>query len=185
MTKIHNYAFQDCSSLTSIELPDALTHIGSNLVNGTGITSLIVPASVNSFAHQEYSPLVTVDMSKCAVTNIEGKTFRDNLSLETLILPEGLIELSDAAIVGCPSVKRLDLPATLSNLYDGWSGDFAACESLTTIVWPAGLSDGSLFSTLPNLKNILYTGTQLQWDLTVSKDLFVDKTIITDYVPEG
>lgn len=185
VTKIYSYAFQDCSSLSAIELPEALVKIGKNFVNGTGVTSLVVPANVTSFEHQEGAPLVSVDMSQCLVTDIEGQTFRDNVALETLILPKGLTTLSDGAIINCPAMKRLELPATLTEIYDGWSGDFSGCENLTTVVWPVTLADGSLLNSMPNLKNILYTGSQLQWDLTVSKDLFAEKTIVTDYVPEG
>ena len=185
LTRIDSYAFLDCANLTELIIPEAVTNIGTNIISRTKVTELVLPASVSSFGHQTETALITVDMSKTPITNIEGQTFRDNPALETIIWPAGLIELSDAVIINCPSVKRLDLPATLTNLYDGWSGDFSGCGSLTTIVWPVTLADGTYFNSLPNLKNILYTGTQLQWDLTASKDIFAEKTIVTDYVPEG
>jgi len=39
-----------------------------------------------------------------------------------------------------------------------------------------------MLAQLPNLGIIFYKGTELQWDLTVSRDLFQGKTIIFNYV---
>ena len=185
LQSIEESAFEGCVNLTRLELPEALESIGKNFLNNTGVTELIVPANVSSFSHQEGAQFVSVDLSKSAITDIEGQTFKDNVALENIMLPEGLLAISDGAFIGCSSLQRLELPASLTEIYDGWSGDFSSCTKLTTLVWPAGLTDGSLLTTLPNLKNILYRGSQLQWDLTVSKDLFADKTVVVDYVPEG
>lgn len=185
LTQLGTYAFYDCANLTELVIPESVTKIGDNFITHTGITELVLPASVTRFGHQEETALVSVDMSKAAITDIEGQTFKNNPALETLILPEGLTKLSDAAIINCSAMKRLELPASLVEIYDGWSGDFTGCTSLTTVVWPAGLTDGTHLQTLPNLKNILYRGSELQWNLTVSKDLFAGKTVIFDYVPEG
>jgi len=182
---ISNDVFKGCTGLTSIELPEGLEYFGDNFISLTNITSLTAPSTLTGFGVLRDTSLVNMDFSKAQITTIGGETYANNPSLENIVFPATLQKLADSAFVNCVNLKRLTLPASFNNLYDEWGGDLSTCTALNTVVWPATLSDGSVFSTAPSLKNILYTGSQLQWDLTTSKDLFVDKTIITDYVPEG
>lgn len=49
LIKIGSYAFADNKSLTEIELPGTVTDIGSYCFRATGLTKLVIPASVNNF----------------------------------------------------------------------------------------------------------------------------------------
>lgn len=47
VTKILDYAFSDCKNLTSISIPDTITHVGTYAFNGcSSLTSLVLPSSV-------------------------------------------------------------------------------------------------------------------------------------------
>lgn len=48
VTAIGNYAFADCTSLSSVTLPDGLTSIGVAAFKNTGLTSVTIPSSVTS-----------------------------------------------------------------------------------------------------------------------------------------
>ena len=48
VTAIGDYAFDGCSSLTSLSLPESLTSVGYCMICGTGITSITIPKNVSS-----------------------------------------------------------------------------------------------------------------------------------------
>lgn len=50
LKSLGNYAFKGCTALTDIELPSTLTSIGSYCFQSTGLTQLVVPASVTTMA---------------------------------------------------------------------------------------------------------------------------------------
>ena len=50
LKSLGNYAFKGCTALTDIELPSTLTSIGSYCFQSTGLSQLVVPASVTKMA---------------------------------------------------------------------------------------------------------------------------------------
>ena len=72
-------AFQGCSSLTSIVLPDSLVSIGDNAFSGcSSLTSITIPASVINFGGGSFSGCSALSSVKCALkwnTNFLGTPF--------------------------------------------------------------------------------------------------------------
>ena len=53
---IGNHAFQKCSSLTSVTIPNSVTSVGSDAFNGcSGLTSITIPNSVTSIGSGAFS----------------------------------------------------------------------------------------------------------------------------------
>jgi hypothetical protein len=180
---LNDEAFIGCSALSSMVLPEGFTTMDENALNGTAITELTAPSTMTWFGRQYNAALIHVDLSKTAITYLDGSTFADCVQLESVRLPAGLTKMYDTEFKNCPALKELVLPDGMTTLDDGWSADMSSNVALTKVVWPVSLTDGSLLSSLPNLETICYRGSKLQWDLSVSKDLFAGKEIVFDYVP--
>ena len=58
---------------------------------------------------------------------------------------------------------------------------FETLTGVTEIVWPVSLTDGSDLAVLSNVQTIYYRGTELQWNLTASRDMFPNAEIVFDY----
>ena len=81
VTTIGDYAFGDCSSLTSITLPESLTSIGKNAFTScSSLASIVIPDGV---------------------TSIEDYTFGSCSGLTSIKIPEGVTFIGDVAFSDC------------------------------------------------------------------------------------
>ena len=108
--EIGEYAFKDCSRLTSLTLPVGITSIGYDaFAYCSGLTSLTLPAGITSIG--EYA------FSGCS-------------GLTSLTLPAGITSIDKCAFSGCSRLTSLTLPAGITSI-----GEFAFsyCSGLTSI----------------------------------------------------
>ena len=133
---IGNYAFSDCSGLTSLILPSNVTSIGYSAFYGCiRLTSLTLPSSV---------------------TSIGSSAFEACYGLFSLTLPSSVTEIGESAFEGCIRLASLTLPSSVTSI--GKSA-FEGCSGLTSIYvsWESPLSiDASTFKDANTGKCILY-----------------------------
>lgn len=181
--EIGGYVFAGCTSLTELVIPEGVEEIGENLINNSGITNLVLPSTVTELGQQiRNSTLETLDLSKTQLTGMGGKRILDCDNLRELKLP-GLTEgFACNAFEGCVNLELLDIGDGTTKVYPwGWGTEIQQLSELTTIIWPASLIDGAMLADAPNLKTIYFCGSELQWNMTASKDAFPNVEIVFNY----
>lgn len=156
MTSIEESAFNGCSGLTSIIIPNGVTEIGINAFRYcSSLTSVIIPNSVTTIGRDAFGScyklssvtipngVTTISSSLFAycyaltcvtipngVTNIGESAFSGCYGLETIELPDQLKDIKKAAFKGCRKLKSLIIPATVKYIY---SEAFSGCNALESI----------------------------------------------------
>jgi hypothetical protein len=150
---IGNSAFQECSALTSVNIPN-VTSIGENAFASSGLTSIDIPkvtslggsafnrcmklVSVNlpnvtsldsSSTFGSCSALTSVDMPK--VTIIKTQTFYSCVALASVNIPN-VTSIEDQGFYNCRQLVSIDLPNVTSIKENG----FAYCVALTSVRLP-------------------------------------------------
>ena len=125
VTSIGDYAFEDCSSLTSVTFGEnsQLTEIGDNAFEGcTSLISIEIPNSVTYIGYNAFG-------NCSSLTNV---TFGENSQLT---------EIGYYAFKDCTSLTSIEIPNSVISIVryvgSGWAdcGAFVNCTSLTSVTF--------------------------------------------------
>ena len=137
---IREKAFQNCTSLATVKLPDTVTSYGNYSFYNTPITSLnpkSVITSIGEHAFAECSKLKSITIPDTCET-IGFRAFRNCKSLTEMTVPESVSTIEISAFEGCTSIKELTLP------YAGTRRDLTLYGSITD--WNSSISDMFIYS---------------------------------------
>ena len=138
--QIGDYAFYNCSGLTSLNLPAGITSIGWGAFEGcSGLTSLTLPSSLTTIGFGAFdgcSGLTSLTLP-AGITEIDNATFYDCSGLTSLTLPAGITSIGSSAFYGCSGLTSLTLPAGITSIGDD---TFYGCSGLTSLTLPAGIT---------------------------------------------
>lgn len=172
---IYYYSFCDCKNLKQISLPEGLETIGENAFWNSGLTDIVIPASVTEIQEHAFrgSALksATLKGTVCGNSMFEGcdkletvtlneKTesipswmFQNCTSLKKIKLPSKLKKIGFYAFSGCTSLQTVIMPTTISEMGDN---AFENCKALQQINIPSGVTklEGYTFSGCSSLKSI-------------------------------
>jgi len=132
VTSIETHAFSLCTSLTSITLPEGVTSIGAGaFISCKGLTDIIIPASVSSIdtgAFRYCTSLSSLTHYGDGIT-IGYSAFEGCVSLKSFSF-EGISEIRDNAFSGCLSLDSIiTLPETLERI---GKTPFKGCTQITS-----------------------------------------------------
>ncbi len=116
VTEIGSGAFDCCSALTKVILPPNLSEVSSYLFRSTGITEIKIPETVNnigSYAFDGCTGLKTVTIPGKALA-VWNEAFRGCTGLESVYLQEGVERIDSRAFEGCTSLKTLVIPESVN-----------------------------------------------------------------------
>ena len=131
--KISDGAFQNCTGITSIVIPDSVISIGGSTFSGcTSLAEIVIPDSVTSIGGYAFSycTSLTEIVIPDSVTTIGESAFSGCASLAEIVVPDSVTEIGEYAFSGCTSLSKVKLPKNLTGI--NW-GVFSDCKSLAEI----------------------------------------------------
>ena len=167
VTKIGDWAFFGCSSLTSITIPPSVTKIGNGALDGcSSLTGITVSKDnkvydsredCNAIIHTESNTLISGCENTIippSVRKIGPYAFSGCYSLTNISIPPSVTDIGKAAFSRCSSLTSISIPPSVTKI---GKGAFWRCSSLTEVRIPMGCNvDDDAFEDCPKVKIIRY-----------------------------
>lgn len=135
VTEIGAFAFADCTSLKDFTIPDGIKSIGEEAFYNSGITSLVVPESVETIDKLAFSHMA--NLVSATIPAGYGITFNGCTSLKTAKITGNLTAIDDWMFNNCGQLSDFDIPDSVTRIgYSAFSG-----TALKEAVIPAGVTE--------------------------------------------
>ena len=165
VTSIGDYAFNNCSRLTSVTIGNGVTSIGERAFYGcSGLTSITIPDSVTSIGSSAFSGcsgLTSITIGN-GVTSIGDFAFSSYSKLTSVTIGNGVTSIGERAFYGCSRLTSVTIGNSVTSIGER---AFYNCNGLTSVT--IGNSVTSIgeraFYNCRWLKTVLYKGTAEQW----------------------
>ena len=149
---IGNYAFHECSGLVSVTIGNSVTNIGHDAFRGCrGLTSINIPSSVTSIRESTFSSCraLTSVAIPSSVTWIGDFAFQDCSSLTSVTIPDSVKSIGRSTFNGCSSLTSIEIPSSVTSIGDY---AFSGCSGITSIVVE---SDNVVYDSRDNCNAII------------------------------
>lgn len=156
VTALANYGLNHKPSLTSVTLPETVKKIGGHALRGTGITSMLIPNSVDTieaFAFYGCTALTSVELGN-GVKFIDMHTFNDCSNLQTVKIGTGMIKMDYYVFADCPLLTDVTCLAVTPPELDGTFGGTTPIATATLSVPSGSVSAYQGASTWKNFGTI-------------------------------
>jgi hypothetical protein len=149
VTNIVDYAFNGCTSLTSITIPNGVTSLGTNAFGYCiNLTNITIPNNVAIIGED-------------ALINC--------WSLPNIVIPAGVTSIGFCALLGCTNLTSIIIPASVTSLGEGalaCSAPFPDDTNLTTVYFEGNAPSVNLPLWGENYPTVYYLPGTTGWAST-------------------
>ena len=160
-TRIGKNTFYSCYDLANIEIPSSVKSIGDGAFKGCNLTSITIPASVDSIGVDAFYSCRYIESVNIAegvksigdgafkycsgftsitipasVTSFGAGVFENCTLLESVSFAEGATIIGEDAFSGCSALTNVEIPSSVKSI--GGSA-FNYCKALTNIEIPSSV----------------------------------------------
>ncbi|MBQ9559107.1 MAG: leucine-rich repeat domain-containing protein [Bacteroidaceae bacterium] len=159
ITNIASYAFQNCTGLKSVVLPEGVTTIGYCGFTGcTNLSSINIPTGVTSISYQAFgrcSSLTSMPLPE-GLTSMGEAAFYDCKGITSISIPKGMEYIPASAFSGCTSLQTVTIPNNVKYIYQQ---AFIGCGNVKDLTLPEGLKSIGAMSMPEGLWRITLPST--------------------------
>ena len=188
VTSIGGGAFEECKSLTSINIPDGVTSIGNSAFRGCNslqTVSIANSSKLTSISHYAFYGcicLTTINIPD-GVTSIGNSAFSECSCLTTINIPDGVTSISNIAFSGCSSLTSINIPDGVTSIGES---AFSGCSSLISIYIPDGVTSigGNAFYECSKLQTVNISNNS-KMESIGDRAFYKCSSLVTITIPDG
>ena len=137
VTSVGNYAFYNCTGLTSVTIGESVITIGQGAFSScSGLTSVTIGERVTTIGNQAFyvcTGLTSVTIPE-SVTSIGPSAFQGCTGLTSVTIPESVTTIGDQAFYGCDSISDpLYNSKIFAYLPKNYSGEYTIPSGIQSI----------------------------------------------------
>ena len=160
VTRIGRNAFEECTGLKSVTIPNSVTSIGRNAFYGcSGLTSVTIPNSV---------------------TSIEDYAFCGCTGLTVVTIPNSVTSIYNGAFEGCTKLQNINTDPD-NEYYSSIDGILYNKDASFLIFCPQGKTDVTIPNSVTSIINYAFYGCSSLTSMTIPNSV----TLIGNYAFYG